>query len=204
LQGLKNERIINTYNETRNGDLLMETTEKAYTTKEVSTTLNIGDSTLRKWCLALEKNGYKFLRNEQNKRLFVEKDLVVLRHFQQLVQENNVPLDNAAMLVVDRFGNGPFEVRTGIVRKEENEEHRDLKRYEEVIQQLLDHIDKQEKFNQELLKRLEQQQKYIEERLNERDKMLMESIRESQETRKLLAAAHEEQKKSFWKRLFGK
>jgi hypothetical protein len=99
----------------------------------------------------------------KNKRLFVERDLVVLRHFQQLVQANNVPLGNAAKLIIDRFGNGPFEERTDIVRKEEKEEHRDSKRYEEVIQQLLDHIDKQEKFNQELLKRLEQQQKYIEE-----------------------------------------
>jgi hypothetical protein len=105
--------------------------------------------------------------------LFVESDLVVLRHFQQLVQENNVPLGNATKLVVDRFGNGPFEGRTGIVRKEEKEDHRDSKRYEEVIQQLSDHIGKQEEFNQELLKRLEQQQKYIEERLNERDKMLV-------------------------------
>jgi hypothetical protein len=208
LQELRNERLINTYNETRNGDLHMETTEKAYTTKEVSTTLEIRDSTLRKWCLSLEKNGYKILRNDKNQRLFVERDLVVLRHSQQLVQENNVPLENAAKLVVDRFGNGPFEGRTGIVRKEEKEDHRDSKRYEEVIQQLSDHIGKQEEFNQELINRLEQQQKYIEERLNERDKMLVaslkESLKEAQETRKLLAASQEEQKKSFWKRLFGK
>jgi Fe2+ transport system protein B len=106
------------------------------------------------------------------------------------------------MLVVDRFGNGPFEVRTGIVRKEEKEDHRDSKRYEEVIQQLSDHIDKQKKFNQELLKSLEQQKRYIEERLNERDKMLVASLRDSlkeaQETRKLLVATQEEQKKSFW------
>jgi DNA-binding transcriptional MerR regulator len=172
LQELRNERLINTYNETRNGDLQMETTEKAYTTKEVSTTLEIRDSTLRKWCLSLEKNGYKILRNDKNQRLFVERDLVVLRHFQQLVQENNVPLENAAKLVVDRFGNGPFEGRTGIVRKKEKEAHRDSKRYEEVIQQLSDHVGKQEEFNQELLKRLEQQQKYIEERLNERDNVV--------------------------------
>jgi hypothetical protein len=86
----------------------------------------------------LEKNGYKFLRNDKNKRLFVESDLVVLRHFQQLVQANKVPLGNAAKLVVDRFGNGPFQLRTGIVRKEEKEDHRDSKRYEEVIQQLSD------------------------------------------------------------------
>jgi hypothetical protein len=56
------------------------------------------------------------------------------------------------------------------------------------------------------LKRLEKQQKYIEERLNERDKMLVASLRESlkeaQETRKLLVASQKEEKKNFFKRLF--
>jgi hypothetical protein len=34
--------------------------------------------------------------------------------------------------------------------------------------------------------------------------MLLASLKESQETRKLLVASQEEQKKNFWKRLFGK
>jgi hypothetical protein len=123
--------------------------------------------------------------------LFVESDLVVLRNFQQIIQSNNLPLGNAAKLVVDRCSQ---------IRKKD---HRDSKRYEEVTQQLLDHIDKQKKFNQEL-KRLEQQQKYIKERLIEQNKMLIASQKEEQETRKLLVASQEEQKKNFWKRLFGK
>ncbi|WP_374702743.1 DUF3967 domain-containing protein [Bacillus sp. V5-8f] len=36
------------------------------------------------------------------------------------------------------------------------------------------------------MQRLDEQQKYIDERLNKRDEMLMESIRETQETKKLL------------------
>jgi hypothetical protein len=62
-----------------------ETTEKAYSPKEMSITLDIGDSTLRKWCIALENNGYGFIRNDQKNRVFVEGDLVVLRHFQNLI-----------------------------------------------------------------------------------------------------------------------
>ena len=61
--------------------------EKAYSPKEVFTTLGIGDSTLRKWCIALEKNGYGFIRNDKNSRVYVEGDLVVLRHFQNLVNK---------------------------------------------------------------------------------------------------------------------
>lgn len=192
-----------------------ERTEKAYSPKEVFTTLDIGDSTLRKWCLALEKHGYGFIRNDQNTRVYVESDLVVLRHFQNLVKQHNIQLENAATLVIDRFGKGTFEVRTGIVPVEKEEEHRDLIRSDEVINKLLEHIKQQEEFieqqkefNRELLNRLDQQQKYIDERLEQRDQKFMESLRESQETKQQLlqlAAAHEEEtKKGFFARLFGK
>src|SRR3954469_22243964 len=103
-----------------------EQIEKAYSPKEMFTTLDIGDSTLRKWCLALEKNGYVFIRNDKNNRLYVESDLVVLRHFQNLIKQHNMQLDNAAKAVVDRFGKGAFEASTGIVPVESVEEHRSL------------------------------------------------------------------------------
>lgn len=96
----------------------MESQERAYSTKEVSHTLGIGDSTLRKWCLALEKNGYTFIKNEREQRLFIESDLVCLRHFQTLVQQHNMQLENAAIVVVDRFGKGAFEEGTGHVPAE--------------------------------------------------------------------------------------
>ncbi|MEM5595039.1 DUF3967 domain-containing protein [Niallia circulans] len=58
------------------------------------------------------------------------------------------------------------------------------------------------------MERLDQQQKYIEERLNKRDETLIQSLREVQETKKLIAAAEEkreeESKKGFFQRLFGK
>ncbi|WP_144481472.1 MerR family transcriptional regulator [Cytobacillus oceanisediminis] len=183
----------------------METFEKAYSPKEISITLGVGDSTLRKWCIALEKNGYNFIRNDQNNRVYVDSDLVVLKHFQNLVKQHNMQLENAAILVVDRFGKGAFESVTGIVPSEKTEEQRDFSRSsEEVISQLLEHIKHQDEFNQKLIKRLDQQQKYIDERLNrlderqkERDNMLLESLRASQETKQLLLEAKtaEEQKK---------
>jgi hypothetical protein len=171
-------------------------TEKAYSPKEISLTLDIGDSSLRKWCLALEKEGYQFIRNDKKNRIFVESDLVVLRHFQQLVKQHNMQLENAAKLVVDRFGNGAFEVSTGIVPAETE---RDLSRsQDEMMETLLQHIRTQEEFNRQLLHRLDEQQSYIQERLEQRDKQLMESIRESQEVKQQLlqiATAQEEEKK---------
>lgn len=179
-----------------------ERTERAYSAKEVFTTLDIGDSTLRKWCLSLEKNGYKFFRDGQNRRLYVEGDLVVLRHFQKLVQEHNTPLENAAKLVVDRFGKGAFEVRTPSVPVESQ---RDLDRSTvKEIEELKELVTNQNELIKELITRMDQQQKYIDERLNKRDELLMKTIREQQqETQKLIAAA-EEKKKGFWNRLFKK
>jgi Protein of unknown function (DUF3967) len=203
------------------------TFEKAYSPKEINTTLDIGDSTLRKWCLSLEKNGYAFMRNDHKQRIFVENDVVVLRHFQNLVKHHNMQLENAAKLVVDRFGKGAFEVGTGgvpaVIEEEKDDLQRDLIRSSEGImatlaehvktqdefnRTLLQRLEQQEMFNRELVQRLEQQQAYIEERLEQRDRKLIESLRESQEVKQQLlqiaTAAQEEKKKGFFARLFGK
>lgn len=243
---------------------LEEKFEKAYAPREMAVILDIGDSTLRKWCIALEKNGYIFIRNEQNSRIYVERDIVVLRHFQNLLSVYNMNIKDAANLVADRFKDEASESRTGIVPIDsEEEEHRDFLQSNEVLNKLLDHIKQQEEFNQELLKRLDQQQKeitkrdqvimklvsdskllldskneetdnklqldelrhitdkhtmlneivldklekqqeYLENHLEQRDKKLMESLRQSQEEKKALLqlAAAQEEKKGFWSSLF--
>lgn len=70
----------------------MQETEKPLSPKEASISLGIGDSTMRKWCLALETNEYFFSRTENTCRVFFENenDMIVLRHLRQLVQEQNL------------------------------------------------------------------------------------------------------------------
>lgn len=191
----------------------MDKFEKAYTTKEVSLTLDIGTSTLRKWCLSLEENGYPFARTESNKRLFVENDLVALKHYKVLLQEHNFTLENAAMIVISKFCNKASETRTPSVLQENEEKERSSTRSDERIDQLIEYAERQEQFNKRLIERLDTQQKhiekqqlYIEERLKERDEKLMESLRTFQDTKQemLQIAAAKEEKKSFFARLFGK
>ncbi|GMG76990.1 DUF3967 domain-containing protein [Trichococcus sp. K1Tr] len=199
----------------------MDHTEMAYTTKEVSKTLNVVDSTIRKWCLSLEKNGYTFTKNEHNQRLFLERDLVVLRHYQTMVKENNFSMDNAGMVIAAKFSR-PFPDGTGGVpaiqnedeeRPRERSDSRSSERSDERINKLIEYAEKQEQFNKELVERLDVQQKhiekqqhYIEERLKERDEKLMDSLRTFQETKQemLQIAAAKEEKKGFFSRLFGK
>lgn len=189
----------------------IEHSEKAYSAKEISRTLNVGDSTLRKWCLALEKNGYNFIRNEQNNRVFVEHDLVALRHFQTLLQEHNFKIDNAANIVTARFKGGAFPSETDSVLEEvaastaievvtsDNQIIRQLLAYieeqDKTSKMLLERLEKQEAFNHQLLERLDKQDRFVEERLKERDTMLMETVR-------TLQALKEEKKKGLFQKLF--
>jgi MerR HTH family regulatory protein len=175
----------------------VETIEKAYTTKEISTTLGIGDSTLKKWCLSLEKNEYPFTRNDQNQRLFLEKDLVVLKLFQTMVQTNNFSVENAGMLISSKFKESGFPNGTGgipaIRVKEQDEKRRSYEvvqkpaaiiQYQEAYiqeqrefnQVLLESMREQKEFNQALLERLEKQEKSIQEGLHTRDGELTQSI----------------------------
>lgn len=62
-------------------------------------------------------------------------------------------------------------------------------------------LQEQKEFNKVLLEKLEKQQEYINSRLDQHDKLLMESLKESMEARKQIAATKNE-KKSFWQRIF--
>ncbi|MGG4156889.1 MULTISPECIES: MerR family transcriptional regulator [Bacteria] len=173
----------------------MEVTDKPVAPKEASVSLGIGDSTLRKWCLAIEHHGYNFPRTDNNRRVFFDKDMVILRQLRQLVQVQNLSLENASLIVVTKLNEEASEEKNTEIAVPSN-------RYdEEVIQELLDHIERQEKFNKKLLQRLDEQQKYIEERLEKREQLIKENIKESQETKKLLLEAKEEkkQRKGFMK-----
>lgn len=180
-----------------------------YSAKEVIDKIDIGDSTLRKWCLALEKQNYNFIRTDQNKRLFTEKDVFVLSQFKVLVQDKNMSINNASAVVASKYVNEVFSNETEIeqVQKapfsnETVEELRtEIEELKDMQNTILQHLEEQKKDKEEL-------QKYIEERLEQRDQMLIESIRESQETKQQLlqiaATQEEEKKKGFFARLFGK
>ena len=177
-------------------------TERLISPGDVRIDLDISDSTLRKWCLALEKQGYYFTRTDNNRRVFFERDLEVLRYFRYLVKVQNFNLENAAAVVSSRFKGSE---RTP--SEQANSENGDVLpsgEVKEMIEKLLDHIERQEAFNKELLKRLDEQQRYIEERIDKRDQLLMQTLREhQQQTQKLIAAA-EEEKLPWYKKLFKK
>lgn len=181
----------------------MKRTERPYSPKEVILDLDIGDSTLRKWCIALEEAGYSFSRTNANKRLFFERDLIVLKTFRNLVQVQNMSMQNASIIVASKYKDLPS--------LKENDENNvtEIGSMMSRLQELTDKMKSLEEQNKELLamnirvlEQLESQQRYIEERMEERDSLLMQSIRETQETKKLLLEAEEKQKRKGIFRFF--
>ena len=180
----------------------MDVTEKPISPGDVHVALDIGDSTLRKWCLALEKQGYYFTRTDNNRRVFFEKDLEVLKHFRHLVKVQNFSLENAAIVVASKY-----KEKEGTVSEQPNSKNANVlptEQLQELVSKLLDHVERQEDFNRELLKRLEEQQRYIEERIDKRDRLLMQTLREYQQQTQKLIAATEEEKLPWYKKLFKK
>lgn len=129
--------------------------EKAFGTKEVSEVLKVGDSTLRKWCIALEKEGYTFTKAVRNSRAFIQKDIVVLEDIKLLLQES---------------GNTLIE-------------------YTKVQEKLLERVERIERSHEECLKD-------IEEKLDYCNKLLLETLQEIQDTKKVIAVTKE---KKWWK-----
>lgn len=188
----------------------MESLEKAYSTKEISTILDIGDSTLRKWAASLEKNGYMFVKNEHNHRLFVERDIIVFIQFKKLIKEANMPLDSASKLMIKRLEEESFSTRTEVAP---SLERRSNERMDTINEKILNHIHKQESFNQKLIDVIQQQSEeittlklYIDRKIESRDQQLMTALRESQEVKQLFLEKQKGQKnkKGFFSKLFSR
>jgi DNA-binding transcriptional MerR regulator len=176
--------------------------ESAYWSKEVSDILQISDSTLRKWCLSLEKNGCEFVRGTNNSRAFVERDVLLLRRMKELIQSKGVTVENATNLVMASVKSE--EVTTGVHEANSLTVH---VQHELLLKEILERQERLEEFNKQLLTRLDEQQQYINDKLEQRDLQLTTALKETLEVKKMIAASLEapkEEKKGFFARLFGK
>jgi DNA-binding transcriptional MerR regulator len=187
--------------------------KNAYTTKQVADNLGIGTSTLRKYCLMLEDErlgNYQFERNEKDQRIFYDHDIIALRLLKKMAQDDGVTLENAVKVVGDKArSREEFVSETPEEPETSNVTVADLQRYEDKLDEIVkftfrqeERMQKLERFNRELLAKLDEQNKYIQETLAQRDEKFIESMREVQETKRLIAA-QEEKPRGFLSKLFG-
>ncbi|WP_375362001.1 DUF3967 domain-containing protein [Bacillus paranthracis] len=175
--------------------------DKVYSPTDVQELLKIDSSTLRKYAILLEKNGYYFLKNERGHRGYFDKDIITLRKLLEFSQQPDMTLERSAKAVMTWVSKDNITVTVPTKEPLQSEKER----YNDMVERLIrleEHNKKQEAFNQELLQQLQKQQQYIQESLERRDKVLIETVREIQETKRLTAATKE--KKSWITKLFRK
>lgn len=170
---------------------------QTYWGSEVAKNLGIGSSTLRKYCLALEEAGYPFERGNNNSRIFYHTDVATIERLVTAMNKKNVTLEQAINLAMTSGEEN--KIATVATDSVADTEH---------IKGLTERIERLEQLNLDLIQRLDQQSKLLQEtdaqriiREEQRDVQLMQVLREIQDSKRLITAS--EQKKSFWKRVFG-
>ncbi|MED4067520.1 MerR family transcriptional regulator [Priestia megaterium] len=196
----------------------MEQNERAYWTKEVAERLNIGESTLRKWCLALEEKGYPFTKGQRGVRAFLERDIEVLSKMKTVLNEIGTTLDEAIEAALGERDNAQSQVVQTFSEtpKEQENDRTQVAMSPEVLSAVLENYKEdllsvvRQEFQETLKKQEErtlERERMMEERARERDENVMKVLRETLDTKKMLAASLEEQKeekkKNWWQRIFG-
>lgn len=157
---------------------------KVYSPHEVSELLGIRDSTLRKYSILLESNGYQFQRNKQNQRWYNDNDVIALRKLVTLKDNGDMSLKECAEAVC-LWVKGEDVTQPETVTHDGEERHSsqvaDVGKLEELIH-------KQNELIAELMKRLE---KETAARL-ETERKLFEKLEEISEGGKLKIGASSE------------
>lgn len=198
-----------------------------YSPGDVAEQLGIQSSTLRKYADVLEKEGYTFIKNERGHRKYRESDVMVFRKVINLKSDTDMTLENATKQIVS-WHQGvevlPLE-RHEVERYEEPDFN--ATPLQAMIQDQKEVIEKQNYLLQELNKRLAEQDQRFAQRESEllsaiqsiqdsqkliatnssediaknqgRDEMLMQTIREVQEVKKMIAASKDKKWFEFWK-----
>ncbi|MHC8965762.1 DUF3967 domain-containing protein [Priestia aryabhattai] len=160
--------------------------EQSYFGNEVAKVIGIGNSTVRKYAIALEEQGYEFQRGINNSRVFYNKDILMLQRLMTIMNKKSTTLEQAVKLAVSTVEEDT--ITTPVTDKEH-----DIT--------VVERLERLEQINVKLVQQLQEQQRMLFERDSKRDEQLTNVIREIQETKRLTAAAQE--KRPWWKRIFG-
>ncbi|MDA2074628.1 DUF3967 domain-containing protein [Bacillus cereus] len=198
-----------------------------YSPSDVAEQLGIQSSTLRKYADVLEKEGYTFIKNERGHRKYRESDVMVFRRVINLKNDTEMTLENATKQIVS-WHQGvevlPLE-RHDVERYEEPNSN--ATPLQTMIQEQKEIIEKQNDLLQELTKRLmDQDERFIQRELEllnaiqsiqdsqkfiamnsseeivknqSRDEILLKTIREVQEVKRMISASKDKRWYEFWK-----
>jgi len=170
-----------------------------YDATTVSKILGVQESTLRKYCLLMQKYNFEFNKNSVGHRIFYKKDIEVIKRIIDLKNASSLTLDQAVKTILDSDINDIDDI-TDITSISNPDLSKILDEFKEYKKEQMQFNKEQMEFNKKLIEQLEKQDHYIKNKLEERDKKLMLALKESMESRKEMAAAIEEVKEERNKR----
>jgi hypothetical protein len=160
----------------------------------------IADSTLRRY---IRNHGHNLEVKKRGKSYLISSESIpVIKKIRELYEKGKQSEDIEESL---RMMNIPVTITMT-----DDDQEKSIGAGEALIQLQKD-MKEQKEFNEKLLEaikeqneQMKRQQEYIEQKLEARDQKLMESLKESMEARKQIAASEDKQKRGFWARLFNK
>ena len=179
-----------------------------YKPSDVMKQLDIKESLYKKYIAALEKDGgYVFQKNQQGHRIFTSEDIQTLEKFMELIKYDGMTIEKVAKKIGEMNGHGAISEEQpnsyDVMTLVEQAVSSALKTQEKQLHDVMTAIANQNNELKEQLKRIE----------DKHDKVFVQSLRESQENKKLMIeevkiqvkseiAAAKEEKKKWWQ--FGK
>nr|WP_266119190.1 DUF3967 domain-containing protein [Bacillus pacificus]MCX3303310.1 DUF3967 domain-containing protein [Bacillus pacificus] len=198
-----------------------------YSPGDVAEQLGIQSSTLRKYAEVLEKEGYTFIKNVRGHRKYRESDVMVFRKIINLKNDTDMTLEDATKQIVswhqgvevlplerheiERYEEPDFNATTLQTMIQDQKEVIETQNYllEELNTRLVEQDQRFTQRESELLsaiQSIQDSQKLIAMNSSEdvaknqgRDEMLMQTIREVQEVKKMIAASKDKKWYEFWK-----
>ena len=177
----------------------LESSQKAYWSKDIADLLEISTSNLRRWSIDLENAGYLFYRDEHNRRAYLEKDIMPLRKLKEFLG-NNMSKNDAIKAVISMF---PQDLTSELTLPVNDDIVRFSKReLQEVINDVVRKAIEEER--EAMFQAFEYKMNDL---VEKRDRMLVQQLNRSLEEKQLEIAAAKEQesvrpKKSWWRFLF--
>jgi DNA-binding transcriptional MerR regulator len=159
---------------------------KEYATKDIANIVEIATPTVRKYAQALEIKSYKFIKNDRGFRTYTDTDIQLFKRMKELSSDTGMNIESIAEKVIREH---TISHNEAILNESEVDTLKENDRYDTILSEV-----------KQLKELILAQQEYIDKKLSERDKRIVESIRQLQETKQLTATAKE--KKGFFARLF--
>lgn len=181
--------------------------------EDVSRELAISPSTVKKYYLLIEQYGYRFRRTQQGQVIFSDNDVQLFKKLILLKNEPGMTLQKAVEKIMSSITDITVMASENYDSYDSHDSHTNnnelsllatnLNQIRDIIQKQHELIQIQQNQISKLMEEQEKSKRMIERNVEERDKLLMQSIREVQELKKLIIESQkkekeEEQKKKWW------